>query len=584
MFSKLITSITLFAYSLYLLNLPWNSQSYMIWIVDFLGINMLIIPFVLFLRLHIIPSIFIFSYFMKYLNFNVGMFGIINAEIIPSYIYWVVIAFYSSYYLYVKFKNKEKIVQKPKRIKRKTEKTINSFIMPKVSFLSLPKSKKSESISRESLEQVLNEYKVEGELLNQHNGPVVTLFEFKPAPGIKASKIVNLSNDIARSTESLSARISTIPGKNLLGIELPNRIRNLIGLRNVLDSSVFQNHSCNLPLALGCDITGKPIVVDLAQMPHLLVSGTTGSGKSVAMHSMILSLLYAKDPDDCKFILVDPKQLELSVYNGIPHLLTPVVTDPQEAVKVLKWAVQEMERRYRLLSEVEVRNISGFNEKIIKESFKAKSEKKYEKMPYLVVIVDEMADLMMTAGKEIEVSIQRLSQMARAAGIHIIMATQRPSVDVITGTIKSNFPVRITFQLASKIDSRTIMGENSGAEQLLGKGDMLYISPGYPARRIQAPFVSDEEVHMIADFLRDQREPSYIELEVKDQNIDENASDDPMYTQAVQIVLRDQRVSISYIQRQLQIGYNRSARIVESMEEQGIVSKPDRSGKREILV
>ncbi|WP_222884917.1 DNA translocase FtsK [Candidatus Cytomitobacter primus] len=598
-------------------NSGWNSYHTLTALYDFFGLTILIAPFIPFLKLHSILLAVISSIILGDLDkFGIvrtfkftnnmqlgGMFGMINKQFISAisaYIYVPILFLYLYYYGYKRifksgilgnhiFGNRTKSpetnkVKSVKSINKKAKTIKSSFMLPKVSFLSSSKSKRSESISKELLQKILNEYKVEGKLLNQHNGPVVTMFEFEPAPGVKASKIINLSDDIARSTESLSARISTIPGKNLLGIELPNKVRNLINLRDVLDSSVFQNNNCNLPLALGCDITGKPIIVDLNQMPHLLVSGTTGSGKSVSMHSMMLSLLYSKDPDDCKFILVDPKQLELSVYNGIPHLLTPVVTNPQEAVKVLKWAVQEMERRYKLLSEVEVRNISSFNEKVQRESFKAKTDKKYEKMPYLVIVVDEMADLMMTAGKEIEVSVQRLAQMARAAGIHIIMATQRPSVDVITGTIKSNFPVRITFQLASKIDSRTIMGDNSGAEQLLGKGDMLYLSPGYPTTRIQAPFVSDDEVQEITNFLKEQREPVYIELEVKEHNLDEEENNDPMYVQAVQVILRDKKVSISYIQRQLQIGYNRAARIVESMEEQGVVSKPDRSGKREILI
>ncbi len=578
-----------FLSSLYILNFlmrSWQYNSYLDSFYAFFGSLIILFPFVFFLKWHIVPILFIFGKLLNYFEFNGGMFSIVNDTFIPNFIYVVTSCYYivTFAYKYIKKPKSNTIsMQKSKKNKNKTV-SKSLFSLPKIGFLSTAKYKKSESIDKHLLEKVLYEFNIEGKLLNQHNGPVVTLFEFEPAPGIKASRITNLAGDIARSVESLSARISTIPGKNLLGIELPNKIRNTINLRDVLDSDTFKNNNCSLPLALGCDITGKTIVVDLSQMPHLLVSGTTGSGKSVSMHSMILSLLYSKDPDECKFILVDPKMLELSMYNGIPHLLTPVVTNPKDAVQVLKWAVQEMERRYKLLSEVEVRNISSFNEKIQNKTFVAKTDVKYEKMPYLVVIVDEMADLMLTAGKEIEVSIQRLAQMARAAGIHIIMATQRPSVDVITGTIKSNFPVRITFQLASKIDSRTIMGDNSGAEQLLGKGDMLYLSPGCPTTRIQAPFVSDEEVQNITSFLKEQREPNYIELHVKENNLDEHENDDPMYIKAVEVVLRDKRVSISYIQRQLQIGYNRAAKIVESMEEQGLVSKPDRTGKREILV
>ncbi len=586
MIFKSIFAISSFSYMIYFLFLNWNSPNYLDSYYSFFGLSILCIPFIFHLKLHIVPLLLIVSKLLHILNLDGGMFSIINNKVFSQFIYWIIIASYSSLYLYKRWKApKTQQIKQKKVVKKSAKKTFNSsFNLPKIAFLVSIKAKKSESISREILEKVLQEFKIEGKLFNQHNGPVVTLFEFEPAPGIKASSIISLSEDIARSTESLSARISAIPGKNLLGIELPNKIRSTIHLRDVLDSNEFNNNNCNLPLALGCDITGNPVVVDLTQMPHLLVSGTTGSGKSVAMHSMILSLLYSKDPDECKFILVDPKMLELSVYNGIPHLLTPVVTNPKDAVQVLKWAVQEMERRYRLLSEVEVRNIASFNEKIQKSSFVAKTDQKYEKIPYLVIIVDEMADLMLTAGKEIEVSVQRLAQMARAAGIHIIMATQRPSVDVITGTIKSNFPVRITFQLASKIDSRTIMGDNSGAEQLLGKGDMLYLSPGRPTTRIQAPFVSDDEVQSVTTFLKEQREPVYIELHVKDHSVDTQDNDDPMYTKAVQVVMRDKKVSISYIQRQLQIGYNRAARIVESMEEHGIVSKADRTGKREILI
>ncbi|QEK38838.1 DNA translocase FtsK [Candidatus Nesciobacter abundans] len=565
---------------------------------SFFHIQFIFIPFAFRNALSIV---LFFSNSVLLNNFGIGkgMFGEINSRYIPTYAAFIPYGILIVFLLYKKIKqrNLKTLSNKPKNKKPANssnnqdipakklnvhekvsgnEKS-NKFNMPSISFLSSIRNKTAETISKDVLARVLKEFKVEGRLLDKHTGPVVTVFEFEPAPGVKASRIINLAYDIARSTESLSARIAPIPGKNLLGIELANKVRNMVTLKEVLASNNFMNTSASLPLALGCDIAGRAVVVDLVQMPHLLVSGTTGSGKSVSMHSMMLSLLYSKTPDECKFILIDPKMLELSIYNDIPHLLSPVVTDPKEAIQVLKWVVQEMERRYKLLSKAEVRNVHSYNQK-------AKQNKETE-IPFLVVVVDEFADLMLTAGKEVEISVQRLAQMARASGIHIIMATQRPSVDVVTGTMKSNFPTRITFQLASSTDSRTIMGYNSGAEQLLGKGDMLYLSPGQPTIRMQGPFVSDDEVQKIIGHLKASGKPEYIKLHVIEDlsNLDNGNSEDLTYKMALRIVLEEKKVSISYLQRRLSIGYNKSAKIVEEMEKQGIVSTPDRTGKREVL-
>mgnify|MGYP000739295942 CR=1 FL=1 len=451
----------------------------------------------------------------------------------------------------------------------------NRWKLPSTNLLShvIKKSRNMNSEKmRNKLSRVLKEFKIDGELVSYSEGPVVTLHKFCPAPGIQASRIVSLSQDIARTAETRSVRIAQIPGRNLLGIEVANTERETIALRETIESKEFSNSQAILPLAIGCDISGVFVCVDLAQMPHLLVAGTTGSGKSVSIHSMLLSILYRYTPDECKLILVDPKMLELSVYHDIPHLMSPVVTDSKHASVVLKWAVKEMERRYQLLSDMQVRNISGYN---------AKSD---EKLPYLVVVVDEMADLMLVAGREVEMSIQRLAQMARASGIHIIMATQRPSVDVITGTIKANFPTRITFQLASKIDSRTITGDQSGAEYLLGKGDMLYISPGHGQMRLHGPFVSDDEVNDVANFWRSQGEPDYVDLVVDDEiNQDTEIDLDELYTQAKEIVLQDRRTSTGNIQAKLGIGYPRANRLVIQLEKTGVISSPDERGRRKII-
>jgi len=428
----------------------------------------------------------------------------------------------------------------------------------------------------EFMEKILLDFGIDGKIKTINNGPVVNLYEFEPAPGVKVSKIINLSEDLARNTSSTSTRVSVIPGKNTVGIEIPNEMRENVTLREIISYDRFQKKDIRLPIALGKSISGTPIVGDLTSMPHLLIAGTTGSGKSVCINTIIVSLLYKLSPDLCKFILIDPKMLELSTYEGIPHLLTPVITDAKKATSALSWTVKEMNSRYKLMSKVGVRNIDGYN------------AKHKLKMPYIVVVVDEMSDLMLVAGKEIENYIQKLSQMARAAGIHIIMATQRPSVDVITGTIKANFPTRISFQVSSKIDSRTILGEQ-GAEQLLGKGDMLFMSSANRIVRIHGPYVSESEIEKIANSLRAQGEPDYME-EITSQETTESSltptnegDEDELFNQAVEIIKTEGKASTSFLQRKLQIGYNRAARIIDMMEEKGIVSKANHVGKREVL-
>ena len=456
------------------------------------------------------------------------------------------------------------------------------FKLPTVEFLKKPTKKERENssetkINENTLEKILLDFGVEGKIKKISNGPVVTLNEFEPAPGVKVSKIINLSEDIARNTSSESARISTIPGSSSVGIELPKSYRENVYLSEIISSNDFSKKNVKLPIALGKSISGLPITGDLSSMPHLLIAGTTGSGKSVCINTIILSLLYRHTPEKCKFILIDPKMLELSTYEGIPHLLCPVITEAKRAASVLGWVVKEMESRYRLMTRVGVRNIDGYN------------DKHKISMPYIVVIVDEMSDLMLVAGKEIENYIQKLSQMARAAGIHIIMATQRPSVDVITGTIKANFPTRISFQVTSKIDSRTILGEQ-GAEQLLGKGDMLYMSSANRIVRIHAPFVSENEIEKINNFLRNQAEPDYVDeiLNYADEK-EANASskdtenNDELYDSALEIIKAERKASTSFLQRKLQIGYNRAARIIDQMEMNGEVSKANHVGKREVL-
>src|SRR5215468_2392192 len=460
------------------------------------------------------------------------------------------------------------------------------------------------------LESVLEDFGVKGEIVQVRPGPVVTLYELEPAPGTKTSRVVGLADDVARSMSAVSVRIAVVPGRSVIGIELPNRVRETVYLRELLESEAFERTAAKLALVFGKDIGGAPIIVDLQRMPHLLIAGTTGSGKSVAINTMILSLIYRLSPDACKFIMIDPKMLELSMYDGIPHLLAPVVTEPRKAIVALKWTVREMEQRYRAMSKLGVRNIEGYNLRVAQardngETLTRKVQTGFDPetgapiykeepipldpLPLIVVVVDEMADLMVVAGKDIEAAIQRLAQMARAAGIHIIMATQRPSVDVITGTIKANFPTRVSFHVTSKIDSRTILGE-TGAEQLLGQGDMLYMANGGRITRVHGPLVTDREVEAVVRFLKEQGEPTYIDDVTReddepgpDLDSDDGGSGDTLYDEAVAIVCRERKASTSFIQRHLQIGYNRAARIIERMEKEGVVSEANRVGKREVL-
>uniref|UniRef100_UPI00353036EE DNA translocase FtsK n=1 Tax=unclassified Martelella TaxID=2629616 RepID=UPI00353036EE len=516
-------------------------------------------------------------------------------------------------------------VAEPLHVLAKHEQT--DFLFPSIELLQAPRSDETSDLSQEALEQsagllesILEDFGVKGEIIDVRPGPVVTLYEFEPAPGVKSSRVINLSDDIARSMSALSARVAVIPGRNVIGIELPNEERETVYLRELLENRLYMTTDFRLPLCLGKNIGGEPVVAELAKMPHLLVAGTTGSGKSVAINTMILSLLYHLRPEECRLIMVDPKMLELSVYDGIPHLLTPVVTDPKKAVLALKWAVREMEDRYRKMSRLGVRNIDGFNKRVAEARSTGETimvsvptgfdrttgEQIFEEqaldlsaLPYIVVIVDEMADLMMVAGKEIEGTIQRLAQMARAAGIHLIMATQRPSVDVITGTIKANFPTRISFQVTSKIDSRTILGEQ-GAEYLLGQGDMLHMKGGGRIARVHGPFVSDHEVEKVVAHLKTQGTPTYLgSVVVDEEEEDEGEEDaavfdatdmgsddddvDDLFAKAVKIVQRDRKCSTSYIQRRLSIGYNRAASLVERMEREGLVGPANHVGKREIL-
>jgi DNA segregation ATPase FtsK/SpoIIIE, S-DNA-T family len=504
-----------------------------------------------------------------------------------------------------------------------SRRSADGYELPALTLLAAPKASERAAPSMEAirenataLEHVLGDFGVRGEIIDARPGPVVTLYELEPAPGIKSSRVIGLADDIARSMSALSARVAVVSGRNVIGIELPNQSREKVYLRELLADKDYAGSGAKLAVCLGKTIGGEAVIVDLARMPHLLIAGTTGSGKSVAINTMILSLLYRLRPEQCRLIMVDPKMLELSVYDGIPHLLAPVVTDPRKAVVALKWAVREMEDRYKKMAKLGVRNIDGYNIRLSEarargevlsrmvhtgydpesgEAIYEKEEFDQEPLPYLVVIVDEMADLMMVAGKDIEGAIQRLAQMARAAGIHVILATQRPSVDVITGTIKANFPTRISFQVTSKIDSRTILGEQ-GAEQLLGQGDMLYMVGGGRISRVHGPFVSDDEVEKVVRHLKSQGQPHYLDavtaeddLEGEDGAIFDatgmgSAEGADLYQQAVQIVVRDRKASTSYIQRRLQIGYNRAASLIERMEREGVVGQPNHAGKREILV
>jgi S-DNA-T family DNA segregation ATPase FtsK/SpoIIIE len=506
----------------------------------------------------------------------------------------------------------------PRAVQRKSS---DKFELPSVNVLTAPRASDRQPLSKaeldansRALEGVLGDFGVRGEIVKANPGPVVTLYELEPAPGIKSSRVIGLADDIARSMSALSARVAVVPGRNAIGIELPNPHREKVYLRELLTAKET-NDAIKLPLCLGKNIGGESIIIDLARTPHMLIAGTTGSGKSVAINTMILSLVYRLRPDQCRLIMVDPKMLELSVYDGIPHLLTPVVTDPKKAVVALKWAVREMEERYKKMSKLGVRNIDGYNARLLeaktkgeeltrtvhtgfdKETGKAIYEEEkldLEPLPFIVIIVDEMADLMMVAGKDIEGAVQRLAQMARAAGLHVILATQRPSVDVITGTIKANFPTRISFQVTSKIDSRTILGE-MGAEQLLGQGDMLYMAGGGRISRVHGPFVSDEEVEKVVRHLKTQGQPEYLEAVTAEEPVDEDGAvfdstgmggdgGGDLFSQAVAIVKRDRKASTSYIQRRLQVGYNKAASLMERMELEGIVGQANHAGKREILV
>jgi len=504
---------------------------------------------------------------------------------------------------------------------RRAEPSDEPYEAPPFKLLQQPRVSRGRGISDEvlqenarELEGVLQDFGVKGEITNVRPGPVVTLYELEPAPGTKSSRVIGLADDIARSMSAISTRVAVVPGRNAIGIELPNDRREMVVLRELLESPDFQDTDGRLALALGKNIGGEGVVVDLSRMPHLLIAGTTGSGKSVGINTMILSLLFRMSPDQCKFIMIDPKMLELSVYDGIPHLLAPVVTDPKKAVVALKWTVREMEERYKRMSKLGVRDIKGYNARVLHAEAKGEvltrtvqtgfdratgraiyeqEEMDYEAMPYIVVIVDEMADLMMVAGKDIEAAVQRLAQMARAAGIHLITATQRPSVDVITGTIKANFPTRVSFQVTSKIDSRTILGEQ-GAEQLLGQGDMLYMAGGGRIMRVHGPFVADDEVEKVVRHLKKQGVPDYLEAVTEEEAGDDEDggsggeqygdSGNELYDQAVAIVLKDRKVSTSYVQRRLGIGYNRAATLIERMENEGLIGAANHAGKREILV
>jgi S-DNA-T family DNA segregation ATPase FtsK/SpoIIIE len=499
----------------------------------------------------------------------------------------------------------------------------DNAILPSLDLLRPPPAAPTRKIDAASLEQnarllegVLEDFGVRGRIGEVRPGPVVTMYELEPAPGIKASRVIGLADDIARSMSALSARVAVVPGKNVIGIELPNLSREMVSLSELLGSRAFEDRGATLPLVLGKDIAGEPVIADLAPMPHLLIAGTTGSGKSVGLNAMILSLLYRLGPNECRMIMIDPKMLELKTYDGIPHLLAPVVTDPPKAIRALKWAVEQMEDRYRKMSEINVRSLANFNQKVVEARAAGKpfirrvqtgwdpetelpiieeEVLEFETMPLIVVVVDELADLMMTAGKEVEFLIQRLAQKARAAGIHLIMATQRPSVDVITGVIKANLPTRISFQVTSKIDSRTILGEQ-GAEQLLGKGDMLWMSGGKQLVRVHGPFVTDDEVEAVADHWRRQGQPAYIDAVTEEPaDIDgqfgfdtgpASGGDDDgdNYARAIEVVAAAQKASTSYLQRQLRVGYNNAARLIERMEQDGFVSKPDHVGRREVLI
>ena len=545
-----------------------------------------------------------------------------NLESFLSFIFTALKLFFKNFYILIslllRIKVRKKYIYKKKEPTKKNNTSLNydkknDFNLPNVNFLDINKStpiKKNENIdsNAKELKRVLDDYGIKGDIIDVTIGPIVTRYELEPAPGTRSSRVISLSDDIARSMSAKSARVAVIYGKNAIGIELPNNYIEKVFLKDIIESNSFKNAQ-GIALALGKDISGRPIITDLSKMPHVLIAGTTGSGKSVSVNAMILSLLYKFTPQECKLILIDPKMLELSVYDDIPHLLHPVVTDPRKAVYALKWAVREMNERYKQMSTLGVRNIESYNNIISKKENKEDKVLKkvqvgfdsstgkpiYQQkeielglLPFLVIVVDEMADLMLTAGKEIEISIQSLAQKARAAGIHLVLATQRPSVDVITGTIKANLPYRISFQVTSKIDSRTILGEQ-GAEQLLGKGDMLFMAGGGSTDRIHGPFVSDQEILKVTNFIKAQGKPTYLhhiteDITNKEENNFLNEEVDPLYEKALALILKEKKVSTSFLQRHFAIGYNRAARIVDSFEKKGIVSSPNSMGRREILI
>ncbi len=564
-----------------------------------------------YIYLYAITINFIFFIFIFLINISKS----INSFF--TFIYKIFLFFFKSISILFKkliFKKKKKLISKKKKNFNKLENKQNTYFLPDLSYLEWEKlqfSKKTENIEQNAkkLEKVLDDYGIKGEIINVTIGPVVTRYELEPAPGTRSSRVISLSDDIARSMSAKSARVAVIYGKNAIGIELPNKNIEKVFLKEILSSTDFYRKE-GISLALGKDIAGNPIITDLAKMPHLLIAGTTGSGKSVSINAMIISLLYKFSPKECKLILIDPKMLELSVYEDIPHLLHPVVTDPRKAVFALKWAVREMNERYKQMASLGVRNIESYNSIISKKQNKKETilkkvqigfdsstgkpiyqDKEIELtfLPFLIIVVDEMADLMLAAGKEIEISIQALAQKARAAGIHLILATQRPSVDVITGTIKANLPYRISFQVTSKIDSRTILGEQ-GAEQLLGKGDMLFMAGGGSTERVHGPLVNDQEIARVTGFIKGQGIPEYQHHITEDINNTENGENnkdeenDPLYEKALSLIIKEKKVSTSFLQRHFAIGYNRAARIVDVFEKKGIVSTANSMGRREVLI
>ena len=650
--TSIVLCLFMFAHGVFLL---FNVQRRFIWLKRLIGFVCAFVMCVLLARYNnhggfigilcdkAIPAIHDSLYIIMWVLVILGLLFCFDVPVptVAKWIYSYTLWFFKKYILHHKKLEKAPTFEKPAKTvsvqkekatqEKKTKvapqkpvKNTNGFVLPPASLLDNPKAQGKELLTRDQMEEiseklksVLLEFGVRGEIVRVSPGPVVTLYEFEPAAGIKTSRVIGLAEDLARAMSVVSVRMAVLPGTSVIGIEMPNKVRQTVFIKEIVDTDAFMQKEGALPLILGKDIAGAPVIEDLAKMPHLLVAGTTGSGKSVGINTMILSLLYRFTPEQCKLIMVDPKMLELSVYNGIPHLLTPVVTEPGKAIVALKWTVKEMDNRYRAMATMGVRNIDGYNKKIeeaiatgqkltrqVQTGFDPETgrpiietqEIELKPLPYIVVIVDEMADLMLTAGKEVDIAVQRIAQKARASGIHLVMATQRPSVDVITGTIKANFPSRISFQVTSKIDSRTILGEQ-GAEQLLGRGDMLFMPSGKRPKRVHGPFVSDDEVERVVSYLKTQQEAEYNEeVMIDDEAMDGadggavfdktsfGASDSgDLYEQAVQIVLRDKKPSISYVQRQLRIGYNRAADLIDRMEREGIITAASPTGKREII-